>query len=279
LEQGNQDLKNKLLEKEEESSCLMILNQRLLEQIKEPKKKAENRDTKTVEQLENEELACNLKNHNQTLLTQIRKLKNDKKPLENKLEQFIEKKASKSSVFKIQVVEKGANIDTMDITTKKYCNPIGEKTYNDVGVQTMEVTSVLTNRNAAINKLVQEEDETSKVNLEHTTGTIRRSHASKTLYRHPNHKSKHFNQSKYQHRLEGKQLSYRPMNVNANTIENKLIGESYKLNVPQRINLGSSVPFIVHQFCSYCQFLLQFILSRIINHNSINQEPSEDVTT
>jgi hypothetical protein len=58
LEQGNQDLKNKLSEKEEESSRLMILNQRLLEQIKGLKEKAENRDTKKVEQLENEELAC-----------------------------------------------------------------------------------------------------------------------------------------------------------------------------------------------------------------------------
>jgi hypothetical protein len=64
----------------------------------------------------------------------------------------------------------------MDITTQKDSNPIGEKTYKDVGVQTMEVTSVLTNRNATINKLVQEEDETTKVNLKNTTSTIKGSH-------------------------------------------------------------------------------------------------------
>jgi len=98
---------------------------------------------KKVEQLENEELACSLKNHNQTLLTQIRNLKNDKKLLENKLEQFIKKKASKSSAVKIKVVEKGENTDAMDITTQKDSNPIREKTYKDVGVQTMEGIGVL----------------------------------------------------------------------------------------------------------------------------------------
>jgi hypothetical protein len=106
-------------------------------------------------------------------------------------------------------VEKGTNTDPVDITTKKDSNPVGEKTYKDVGVQMMEVTGVLTNRNATINKPVQEEDETSKVNPEHTTGTIKGIHAAKTPYRHPNHKRRHFNQSKYQHRSEGKQLSYR----------------------------------------------------------------------
>ena len=74
--------------------------------------------------------------------------------MENKLEQFIEKEASKSSGVKIQVVEKGTNTDPVDITTQKYSNPVGEKTYKDVGVQMMEVTGVLTNRNAAINKPV-----------------------------------------------------------------------------------------------------------------------------
>lgn len=43
---------------------------------------------KKVEKSENEKLA-RLKNHDQNLLTQIKKLKNDKKLLENKLEQLI----------------------------------------------------------------------------------------------------------------------------------------------------------------------------------------------
>jgi hypothetical protein len=147
-------------------------------------------------------------------------------------------------------VKKETNTDLVDITTQKDSNPVGENTYKDVGVQTIEVIGVLTNRNAAINKPVQKEDETSKVNPEHIVGTIKGSHTAMTLYRHPNHKNKHFNQSKYQHRSEEKQLSYRPTNVNDSTIENKLIDESYKHNVPQRINLGWLDPFIVCQLCS-----------------------------
>jgi hypothetical protein len=174
----------------------------LLEQIRGLKEeKAENRDMKKVEKSENEELS-HLKNHNQNLLTQIKKLKNDKKLLENKLEQLIEKEASKSSDVKIQVVEKGTNTDPIHITTQEGAKSVEVRTFLDVGVQTMEIPSVLTNRNSTINKAtpVHEEDIIPKANQENTTSTIRESHATKTLYRHPNHKSRYLNQSKYQHR-------------------------------------------------------------------------------
>jgi hypothetical protein len=95
---------------------------------------------------------------------QIKKLKNDKKSLENKLEQLIEKEASKSSDVKIQVVEKGTNTDPIHITTQEGAKSVQEKTYTDVGVQTMEISGVLTNKNATINKPVHEEDKTPKVN-------------------------------------------------------------------------------------------------------------------
>jgi hypothetical protein len=51
----------------------------------------------------------------------------------------------------------------------------------------MEIPSILTNRNLAINKAtpIHEEDIITKANLENTS-TIRESHATKTLYRHPN---------------------------------------------------------------------------------------------
>jgi hypothetical protein len=64
-----------------------------LEQIKKLKdEKLESQDIKNkVNKSGNEELAC-LKNHNQNLLTQIKKIKNDKKSLENKLEQLIKRK-------------------------------------------------------------------------------------------------------------------------------------------------------------------------------------------
>jgi hypothetical protein len=264
LEQENQDLGKKLSEKEEEISCLTILNQRLLEQIKGLKEKAENRDTKKVEQSENEELA-RLKNHNQSLLMQIKKLKDDKKSLERKLEQLIRKEASKSSEVKIQVVEKGTNTDPIHITAKEDAKSVEEKTYTDVGVQTMETPSILTNRSSSINNAtsVHEENKTLKVNQENATSTIRESHATKTPYRHPNHKRRHFNQSKYQHRSEGKQLTYRPKNVDASTLENKLFWESYKRNIPQRINLGWSDPFTVQQLCSTLRSLYRLVSSTI----------------
>jgi len=118
LEQENQDLENKLSEKEEESSCLKNLNQRLLKQIKG----------------------------------------------------LQEKEASKSSDVKIQVMAKGTNTDLANIKTQENSNPVEEKTYTDVGVQTMDITI-----------------------------TIKGSHGTKTPYQHRNNERRHFNESKYPH--------------------------------------------------------------------------------
>lgn len=65
---------------------------------------------------------------------QIRKLKKDKKSLENKVEQLIEKEASKSSNIEIQVEESGMNTDPMNITTHEEDKPVEGKTHSDVGV-------------------------------------------------------------------------------------------------------------------------------------------------
>jgi predicted RNase H-like nuclease (RuvC/YqgF family) len=185
LEKENQDLEKNYQKKDEDNSCLKNLNQRLLEQIRKLKdEKLESQDIKKkVDKSKKEELA-RLKNHNQNLLTQIKNLKNDKKSLENKLEQFIEKEASKSSGVKIQVVEKGTNTDPIHITTQEDANPIEEKTYRDVGVQTMEISGVLINKNSAINNAtsIHGENKTLKVNQENATSTIRESHATKTPY-------------------------------------------------------------------------------------------------
>jgi DNA repair exonuclease SbcCD ATPase subunit len=99
LEQENQDLKKKLnkrlSEKDEENSHLRNLNQRLLEQIKRLKdEKPENQVlSNKVDNSENEVELSHLRVHNQSLLTQIKKLKNDKKSLQNKLEQLTKKEA------------------------------------------------------------------------------------------------------------------------------------------------------------------------------------------
>jgi hypothetical protein len=54
----------------------------------------------------------------------------------------------KSSVVEIQVAEKGTNT-----------NSVKEKTYLDVGIQTMEIPSVLNNRNSSINNVTSMHEE------------------------------------------------------------------------------------------------------------------------
>jgi hypothetical protein len=214
LEQENQDLGKKLSEKEEESS--------------------------------------RLKDHNQNLLTQIKKLKNDKKSLENKLEQLIEKEALKSSDVEVQVVEKGTNTDPIHITTQEGAKSVQEKTFSDVEEQTMGIRSILTNKNSTINKATprHEEEIISKVNQENATSTIRENHVTRTPYRHPNHKSRYLNQSEYQYHSRWKQLTYLSKNIDTNTIKSHDNNSSWKRNVLQMIELGWSDPFTVRQFCS-----------------------------
>jgi hypothetical protein len=157
-----------LLENSEENSRLKNLNQGLLEQIRKLKE-VEKRDKNRVDKSSNEEHAC-LKNHNQNLLTQIKKLKNDKRPLENKLELLIEKEASKFLDEQIQVIESGTITDPIHVTTQEATKSTEKKTYSDVGVQTMEVSNV----DPTINK-------TTLVNEEDTIPTINRGNIARTV--------------------------------------------------------------------------------------------------
>jgi hypothetical protein len=115
-------------------------------------------------------------------------------------------------------VEQGTNTDPIHITTQEDANPVEEKTYKDVGVQTMETPSVLTNKSSSINNAtsVHEENKTPKENQENATNMIRENHATRTPYRHPNHKSRYLNQLEYQYHLGWKQLTYRSKNIDTN---------------------------------------------------------------
>jgi hypothetical protein len=81
-----------------------------------------------------EEISC-LKNHSQNLIAQIKKLKGKKKSQQETLKQLTNKKSlidketmsdpieiKKSSAVKIQVAEKGTNIDPINITTQEGAN-------------------------------------------------------------------------------------------------------------------------------------------------------------
>jgi hypothetical protein len=91
---------------------------------------------------------------------QVKKLQNDNKSLENKLEQLIKKEASKSLDVKIQDVEKGTNTNPIHRITQKGAKLVEVRTTLDVEVQMVEIPSVLTNRNPTVNKAtrVHEED-------------------------------------------------------------------------------------------------------------------------
>jgi hypothetical protein len=189
--------------------------------------------------------------HNQNLVLQIKKLKNDKRSLENKLEQ-IQKDASKSSGVNIQVVEKGTNTDPIHVTTQEDVNPVEKKTYRDVGVQTMGTPSVCTNRSSSINQStsMHEENRIPKLNQENTTSMIRENNVIRTPYRHPNHKSRYLNQSEYQCHSGWERLTYRLKNIDTNTIKSHDNHSSWKCNIPLKIELGWYDPFTIRQFCS-----------------------------
>lgn len=81
-----------------------------------------------------------LKDHGGKLLTQIKKLKNDKKSLKDKLEQLTQE-VSKSLDVTVQVEEKGINTDPVNITTQGEDKLDEVKMYSEVAVPTTKYSS------------------------------------------------------------------------------------------------------------------------------------------
>ena len=124
FEQENQDLGKKLSGKDEEASRLKNLNQKLFEEIKKMKDvKPENRNIINKVGKSEDELS-RLRVHNQNLLTQIKKLKHDKKTLQEKLD------------HKTLLVDKEMMTDPINLTTQKDANPADVKKISNVEVQT-----------------------------------------------------------------------------------------------------------------------------------------------
>jgi hypothetical protein len=67
-----------------------------------------------------------LRRHNQDLPTQIKKLKHDKKTLQEKLDR------------KTSLVEKETMTDPINLTTQKEANPVDVKMFSNVEVQTSQ---------------------------------------------------------------------------------------------------------------------------------------------
>jgi hypothetical protein len=233
LEQENQDLGKKLSGNDEEASRLKNLNKKLLEQIKKMKdEKPENRNIiNKVGKSEDEEEISRLRVHNQNLLTQIKKLKHDKKTLQEKLDR------------KTSLVDKETMTDPINLTTQKEANPADVKKFSNVEVQTSQR---------------YEENSIPKVNQEKATSIRSKDQVARMPYRHPNHKSRYFNQSMYQQ----KQITAMSKNITSTTSAGQnrsyhgsrnvssSFQEPYKNPNPQKIELGWADSFTIRQFCS-----------------------------
>jgi hypothetical protein len=105
--------------------------------------------------------------------------------------QNMQKEIDKIITDKNEEISRGTNTNPINVTTQEDANPVEEKTYRDVGIQTMGTPSVLTNQNSTINKAtsIREENHISKLNQENATSMIRENHVIRTPYRRPNHKS------------------------------------------------------------------------------------------
>jgi hypothetical protein len=232
FEQENQGLKEKLTKKEEESSCLRNLNQKLLEQIKSLKdERRENLELKNKDdKSEDKEELLRLKRHNQDLLTQIKRLKHDKKTLQENLDR------------KTSLVDKETMTDPINLTTQKEANLADVKKFSNVEVQTSQK---------------YQEDSSPKFNQQKATSIRSKDQVTRMPYQHPNHKNRYFSQSLYQQ----KQMTSMSKNITSATSDaqnrsyhgsrntSSSFQEPYKLPM-QKIELGWADSFTMRQFCS-----------------------------
>jgi hypothetical protein len=154
----------------------------LIEQIKKMKnEKLNNQDiiSEVGKSKNEEELLC-LRVHDRSLLTQIKKLKSDKKLLHNELDQLINKESlfdketmvepmelENSSDVNISIMDKGINIDPFNLMTQKDANPTNVKRSSNVEVQKSEG---------------YKEDSIPKINQEKTTSIRSKDHIARMSY-------------------------------------------------------------------------------------------------
>jgi hypothetical protein len=209
-----------------------------------------------------------LKNHNQSLVTLIKKLKNEKKSQKERLEQFYSKETMTSEetilepieikklpIKKIQTSEKGINTNLVNLTTHV-------KRSSNVEVETIQG---------------YEEDSFPKINQEKDTSIRSKDQVARMPYRHPNHKSRYFGQSMYQ-------ITDMPKNITSTTSgaqsrsyhgsrnASSSFQEPYKSPNLQKIELGWANSFTIRQFCSALRRSYRLRSSTITNSRMKNHE-------
>jgi hypothetical protein len=92
---------------------------------------------------------------------------------------------------KFPTVEKGVNIDPINITNLKDANPNKAGTSLDIEVQTTKIPSISTTNLLRIDKATQmcKEDVLPKVKEESSTNMVSKVHVTMTPCQHPNRKS------------------------------------------------------------------------------------------
>jgi hypothetical protein len=220
--------------------------------MKDEKLENQNIINKVVKSEDEEELS-RLRVHNQNLLTQFKMLKHDKKTLQEKLDR------------KTSLINKEMMTDPINLTTQKDANLVDVKKFSNVEVQTSHR---------------YEEDSNPKVNQEKQASIRNKDQVVRILYRHPNHKSRYFNQSMYQQ----KQITATSKNITSTTSvgQNRSyqgsrnvsssFQEPYKNPNPQKIELGWADSFITRQFCSTLRRSYCLRSSTITNSRMKNQE-------
>jgi hypothetical protein len=219
---------------------------------------------------------CRLKIHNQSLLTQIKKIKSDKKTVEDKLEQLINKESlvdketmtepmelQKSSNGKNLMVDKAINTDPVNLTAQK--DSVDVKRSSHVEVETSQG---------------YEEDSIPSVNQEEATSTRSKDQVARMPYRHPNHKNRYFNQSMYPQ----KQMTN--MSKIITSITNDAQGRSYhgsqntsnclqephKSPIVQKIDLRWEDSLTIRRFYAALRRSYRFKSSTITNSGIKNKE-------
>ena len=150
----------------------------------------------------NEEVA-RLKDHNDKLLTQIKKLKKDKKSLENKVQQLVENKASN---VEIRVEEKETGTNAVNVITQEEDKQVAKDANLEVVVPAMNISSESYVTSSITSSPKENQNITTRLRMESQT--------KKVPYRHPNHGSRQLDQAMYS---EQKQVDI-PKNTNISAI-------------------------------------------------------------
>jgi hypothetical protein len=135
-------------------------------------------------------------------------LKHDKKTLQEKLDR------------KTSLVDKETMTNPINLTTQKEANRADVKKFSNFEVQTSQR---------------YEENSIPKVNQEKVTSIRSKDQVARMPYRHPNHKSRDFNQSLYQH----KQISTMSKNITSTTSA----GQNRSYHANRNVSISFQEPY------------------------------------